>query len=171
MGSCGSSSQVPVVVRDDDRRVGTLASGFTNLDLGSANATMPIGYTPGVPLTVTIAVTPPASVSAQAVEDTPPAGWTVTNISHSGQFDNVNHKVKWGPFFDADPRTLTYQVTAPMGTIGVQTFSGLASFDGVDIPITGARSLTLAIVPAPAGISPTSGPAAGNTAGRARTFR
>jgi len=44
----------------------------------------------------------------------------------------VNKKVKWGPFFDANIRTLTYNATPPADEKGGVTFSGTASFDGVD---------------------------------------
>ena len=35
-------------------------------------------------------------------------GWTVLTISHGGNYDANNRKVKWGPFFDAGQRDLAY---------------------------------------------------------------
>src|SRR5437667_6209 len=48
---------------------------------GTAIASMPMAYRPGTNFTVTIAVTPVSSVIAYAVEDQPPAGWSVGAIS------------------------------------------------------------------------------------------
>ena len=93
-------------------------------------------YTPESPVEVSIAVTPDPGVMVYAVEDAPPVGWTVSNISHSGAWDDVNKKVKWGLFFDANIRTLTYDATPPAGETGEKTFSGTASFDGVDQTFT-----------------------------------
>ena len=102
-------------------------------------------YAPGIPLTVTNSVTPAAYVAVYAVEDQPPAGWAVANISDGGVFDPVNQKVKWGLFFDVLPRTVSYQVIPPAGAVGPASFSGLASFDGlVTVPIAGPRTVTFA---------------------------
>jgi len=110
-------------------------------------------YTPGAGLGVSIAVTPDASTQNYAVEDAPPSGWTVSNISIGGSFDDVNKKVKWGPFFDNSARTLSYTATPPVGSSGDGSFDGVASFDGSNAPITGARVITKCCSPS---ISPTS---------------
>jgi hypothetical protein len=99
------------------------------------------GYLAGVSNTVTITVTPCTNTSAYAVEDVPPTGWTVSGINNGGSWDSVNHKVKWGPFFDNTARTLTYQVTPPAGQTGVVQFTGTASFDGADQATGGSSSL------------------------------
>lgn len=99
----------------------------------------PEAYTVGQPMTVTLEITPEATVSVYAVEDAIPSGWAVTEISDSGSFDAVNGKVKWGPFFDHTARTLTYKVTPPTGTTGQKTFTGTASFDGTDTAVIGDR--------------------------------
>ncbi|KKM00821.1 hypothetical protein LCGC14_1800600, partial [marine sediment metagenome] len=101
-----------------------------------ANRTVP-GYVEGLPVTISIDVTPEASVMVYAVEDTPPAGWVVSNINTSGSWDDINKKVKWGPFFDSTPRTLTYDITPPPGASGCYSLLGLASFDGLDQTICG----------------------------------
>jgi len=76
-------------------------------------------YIPGVPVEVTIEVEPDTGIQVWAVEESPPSHWTVatnaTDISHDGVYDAVNHKVKWGPFFDDKSRPLTYVVTPPSG--------------------------------------------------------
>ena len=67
-----------------------------------------------------------------AVEDAPPEGWMVSDMNEAGGWDDVNKKVKWGPFFDSRPRTLCYYATPPAGETGERIFSGTASFDGTD---------------------------------------
>jgi hypothetical protein len=85
----------------------------------------------------TITVTPLLTTPNYAVEDAPPDGWTVSSIHENGQWENVTRKVKWGPFFDHNNRTLAYMVTPPPGETGMKTFSGTASFDGTNVAIVG----------------------------------
>ncbi len=89
-------------------------------------------YSSSLPVLVTIDVTPDVSVQVYAVEDSPPANWVASNINEGGAWDDVNKKVKWGLFFDNNPRTLMYDITPPPGETDEKTFSGTASFDGVD---------------------------------------
>jgi hypothetical protein len=98
-------------------------------------------YTPGAGLGVNISVTLDASTQVYAVQDAPPSGWTVSNISSGGSFDAVNKVVKFGPFFDNTARTLSYTATPPAGSSGSGSFGGVASFDGSSVSITGARAI------------------------------
>lgn len=115
----------------------------------SAISSLPVDYTPGTAVTVSITVTPASDAFSYVVEDQPPAGWTVSGITQGGLFDANNRKVKWGPFFDNTARTLAYQVTPPSGAAGIVNFTGLASFDGADVTITGQRSTTAQSAPPP----------------------
>lgn len=105
---------------------------------------LPGGYMPGAPLTVTLQVIPPTTSKNHAIEDQPPAGWLVSNVSEGGVFDSSQRKVKFGPFFDTSNRTLTYQVTPPSGEIGQRNFVGAVSADGVNIPISGDAVISMA---------------------------
>ncbi len=96
-------------------------------------------YTPGQPVGATIVATPPAGAFVYAVVDAPPLGWEVARISDGGQFDGANGKVKWGPFFDDQPRVLHYEATPPGEASGGQSFRGLISVDGTDTPIADGR--------------------------------
>lgn len=107
----------------------------------------PTSYTPGKGVTVSIAVTPDASVGVWALEDTPPAGWAISAIDNGGGLDTVNGKVKWGVFFSNSPLTVSYVATPPSGERGARTFSGQATFDNVVVPIGGARSIPNVVVP------------------------
>ena len=119
----------------------------------SAVSKLATTFVPGVPFTVTIIAIPAAETVAYAVEDRPPAGWSVSLIQEGGLYDAVNQKVKW-MFVDNTPRTLTYQVTpiacAPDSTLA---FTGTAAFDsllgGQTVAIAGLRSTTFDTADAP----------------------
>jgi hypothetical protein len=100
---------------------------------------LPDRYTPGVKFVVLLKVRPPTGTQSHAVEDSPPRGWEVAGISHDGLFDRANGKVKFGPFLDAEPRELSYDVTPPADAQGRHEFSGIASADGVNSRIGGDR--------------------------------
>jgi hypothetical protein len=113
-----------------------------NTDLGSTAArSLPSTFSPPTALTVSIQVVPDSNVSVYAIEDIPPAGWTVSAIDNGGVLDTANSQVKWGPFFDDSARTVTYQATPSAVTTGLQTFVGTASFDGVGLAIGGATTI------------------------------
>ena len=95
--------------------------------LSLAVSSLATNYFLGVPFTVTITVNPPTNTLAYAVEDRPPLGFVVSNISDDGVFCPITRKVKWGIFLDNTPRSLTYQVTAQTNAIGLATFAGVAS--------------------------------------------
>jgi hypothetical protein len=101
------------------------------------------GYAPGGSLTVTLRATPSSGVSVYAIEDRPPAGWVVGKVSEDGKFDANTGKVKFGPFFDSNSRSLTYEVVAPARETGEKVFTGSASADGVSTAIGGDRKVDL----------------------------
>ncbi len=125
---------VPIIgdrmIADQDTATGTAVSTFD-----------PSQYTPGVGLEVTIAVVPDIATQVHALEDGPPAGWNISEISDGGTFDAVNGLVKWGPYFDNLDRDLVYVATPPPGESGPHSFSGRASFDGSSFPVTGDRTI------------------------------
>jgi hypothetical protein len=111
------------------------------LGMGSAIRDLPNTYVPSVAVPVSISVTPDSATFVYAVEDMPPVGWVVSSINENGQWDNTNKRVKWGPFFDSNPRILTYQATPPSGETGAKSFSGTASFDGTNVTIGGDSTI------------------------------
>jgi hypothetical protein len=107
---------------------------------GVVASSFPSNYLPGFALTVSNLVTPGNLVQTYAVQDSPPAGWNVSNISHGGAFDAVNGLVKWGgTLLSTTPFVLTYQVLPPAGATGTVSFTGQAQFDTATVPITGQR--------------------------------
>jgi len=98
---------------------------------------LPTTYDAGATFTVTITLNTPGGVTVVGVQDRPPTGWTVSNISDSGSFDAQNVLVKWGPFFAPSvPSSIHYDVT-PGGASGGNCFVGTVSFDGQDHAIGG----------------------------------
>lgn len=124
---------------------GTACGGGTCV----AERQLPDGYAPQRSFMVNIVTDPGAGVSNYAVEDAPPSGWLVTNISAGGILDQITGEVKWGPFDDTQQRTLSYTVTVPTGTSGRQDFLGQSSVDGQGEQICGDTSI-LEGVPHPA---------------------
>jgi hypothetical protein len=115
---------------------------------------LPDTYTPGVWVNVSINATPNTLVNAWAVEETPPTGWQLGQASHSGVFDNATGKIKWGPFTDHEARTLVYTIRPPTNSVGVKTFSGVASVNGSSKPITGDTMISDSPAHHPADVPP-----------------
>ncbi len=109
----------------------------------SVERVLPPFYSAEVKLTVTLKATPPTTSSVYAIEDSPPAGWTVGAVSDGGAYDPVNKRAKWGPFFDATPRTVSYEVTPPPNETGAKQFSGTGSVDGQTFAVGGANTIEL----------------------------
>ena len=132
-GAVGQASMPGAGVEPDGLAAGSVAT-----------CSLPAHYAPLIEVTVTITVTPDAGVVAQAIQDAPPAGWTVraASITEGGIWDGATGRVKWGPFFDNTARTLQYAVTPPAGATGTAVFVGTASFDGVNQAIGGSRTIT-----------------------------
>ena len=103
---------------------------------------------------VTLQVSPDPGVSGYAVEEALPAGLTPYAVSDGGAWDSVNHKIKWGLFFDSTARRLSYKLG---GVAGVYTLGGVGSFDGQSIAASGVMSFelepSLRLVPGAAALS------------------
>lgn len=110
---------------------------------------LPDWYMPGKALSevnhqaVQLHITPDETTAAYAVEDSPPAGWTVVveSISEGGSYDAVTGKVKFGPFFDNVQRTLSYDLMAPLEASGEVLFDGVVAVDGLTRPLAGDSHL------------------------------
>jgi hypothetical protein len=102
---------------------------------------LPDAYLPGTIVEVRLRADPPGDAAAWTVEDLPPAGWLVTEISDEGAFDAPHGKVKFGPFLDGRERILSYRVTAAADASGPQKFAGSSSLNGRTLPVTGDDTL------------------------------
>lgn len=90
---------------------------------------LPTCYEPDASFTVRIVVKPTVDTLVVGLQDFPPAGWTVSNISHDGEWDATNGAVKWF-FLDDRTRTLTYTVTPALDAAGVACLDGQTNVDG-----------------------------------------
>jgi hypothetical protein len=96
---------------------------------GSLQRVIPSDYLPGTPVNIALSAAPAASVNAWAAEESVPNGWIVSAISESGEYDEANQKIKWGPFFDATARSLNYTITPPLATRAAAPFAAAVRFD------------------------------------------
>lgn len=90
---------------------------------------------------VTLQVKPASASKVYAVEEAVPAGWTVTSTTGGAGVSVRTGKVRWGPFFDGTPRSLSYTLAPPPGGQSQMKITGVVSVDGKDSTITGARSI------------------------------
>lgn len=96
---------------------------------GTLVRTQSADYLPGSEILVNLAATPASDVKTWALEERVPIDWSATGISDGGSWDAVNHKVKWGPFFESTPRTLNYQLAPPVLSRADVVLSAFARFD------------------------------------------
>ena len=111
---------------------------------------LPASYASGAPLKVSLKAAPDTKSGSYAVQDYPPKGWTVANISNGGGWDAARGAVKFGPFLDGQSRSLSYDVTPGSDFVGEGRFSGLASQNGHESKIGGDQVIsgTLQVHPA-----------------------
>lgn len=96
---------------------------------------------PGSSVEVVLTVTPGEWVGAYAVEEILPARWAFAEADGDAGFDAAHRRLRWGPFYDAQPRRLTYRLTAPPGTASLGVLHGEVSFDGRRQRILGTRAV------------------------------
>jgi hypothetical protein len=125
------------------RRGVAASSGKSDKSLMRVVTMAPSAFTTGDLVTVTNDVTILAGLRTYAVEHYPPAGWEVVGISTGGYYDSVYKRVKWGPFFDRQPRQLTYTMKAikaakPVDFVGLE---GASAYDGIPVAIEGQQSI------------------------------
>ena len=122
-----------------DAGAGLQGGGETEPPL-SVESVLPPVFLPQVTAMVVYRVTVQPGLRTYAVEDYPPVGWRIDTISPGGSYDPKNGKLKWGPFFDRQPRELSYTVT-PDRVGAEQVFTGVGSYDGHLVPMYGRRSV------------------------------
>jgi|GEM_PF-2559955 len=96
----------------------------------SAVRQLPTTFGSGIPSGITLSITVSSATFAYGVEEIPPRGWSVSNISDGGEFDAINGKIKW-TFLDSQSRVLRYSLTPPNGFLNSAVFGGRVSFDGL----------------------------------------
>ena len=87
------------------------------------------GNATAVPV-VNFTATPQGPVSCYAVVEMIPLGLTPSGLSGDGIWDQSSGAIRWGPYFDNQPRGFYYSVS---GLSGTYQLSGLVSFDGYSL--------------------------------------
>lgn len=114
---------------------------------------------------ITIKATPPAGTKTYAIEDLAPSGWggSATNFSASpptgepgteagnGHYDAGSGIIKYGPFYDDTPRSLSYIITPSSDATDRVLFEVVGSADGSD---THYYKILIPNVPHPADLNP-----------------
>jgi hypothetical protein len=108
---------------------------------GIARRLLPAQYRPGRTLRAGILVTPGRGAGSYKVVETPPAGWSVSEISDGGTYDAATGKITFGPIAADSVKLLTYSVTPPDGTKGPKTFAGTLEVDGAVTSILGQQTI------------------------------
>jgi uncharacterized delta-60 repeat protein len=86
---------------------------------------------------VHLTATPPLNVASYTVEDKPLFG-PVAQISEGGVYYVATGRVRFGPFTDHQPRTLSYMIVVPDGDcLRPSTISGFVEADAVQLPVLG----------------------------------
>jgi hypothetical protein len=96
---------------------------------GSVTRDLPEFFLESSPFTVSLLAIPAPDERVFVVEEQPPQGWSVSGLSDGGVVDTITGKLKWGPFQDATPRTLSYTAHPPASGSGPQLFAGSGAFD------------------------------------------
>lgn len=137
-------------VNNSARTVFLRGSALFDNSVPMATRKLPDWFLPGKalseidPLAVRIFIDPDENTGVYLVEDLPPEGWVIDqdSISHEGFLDPINGKVKFGPFFDNEPRMLSYDLQPPLEASGEMIFSGIVSSDGLDRLIEGDQTIS-----------------------------
>ncbi|MBI3415833.1 MAG: M36 family metallopeptidase [Verrucomicrobia bacterium] len=131
-----TSGSAPWVVPTASARTATTTNG-------PANRKVPASYSLSQIFPVTITMTPASSVGAYSIVENLPTGWLASSIDNSGSVDASTGQIKWGPFFDHQPRVLSYHALPAGDAVGIVTFSGSATVDGVTTHIAGDSETAL----------------------------
>ncbi|MGB0716297.1 MAG: myxococcus cysteine-rich repeat containing protein [Phycisphaerae bacterium] len=119
-------------------------------DCGEAKASrvLPDSYCPGEPVDICINLEVPPSTTAVGIDECPPTGWLVEEVSDGGQWDPDSGKIRWGPYFAPLPSTVCYQARSPEEASDPPTFGcGEASFDGFNESTCGGNTIAASCCP------------------------
>jgi hypothetical protein len=76
-----------------------------------------------------------------AVEHQLPEGWEIVSIESSGYYDAGQGIVRWGPYFDRQPRSLVYYAQPTNPAMTKTILDGASAYDGYDVTFYGAREM------------------------------
>jgi hypothetical protein len=87
------------------------------------------------PGSIRVTLTAEPAPTVWALEETLPPGTTPSEVSDGGMFDPVSRTIRWGPFFDASVRSVSYRATTPAGSSIATELRGRLSFDGAEAAV------------------------------------
>jgi len=97
--------------------------------------------------TVQLEIFPGNDVLSYNLEEYLPEGLVPENISHNGYWDDNQRKIKWGPFInDYNQNTFSFSIRSTNNNFSYD-LSGIASFDGKHIDISGDQTVIITCVP------------------------
>ncbi len=105
-----------------------------------ATRILPPTFVLGESVVVSVLAKPGPGVFSYAVEEQIPPGVQMTHMTEGGEYDPQSHLIRWGPFFDAEARTLAYSVVCSEPSM---TVAGRISRDGASL-ITAGPDVTRA---------------------------
>lgn len=119
-----------------------LAAWSTAVHAGDAFRVLPPYFEDQIPFRVLIEVAPPTGTQIHSLEESIPSGFNVQGVNYGGIHDPAHQVIRWGPFLDGLPRTLTYVLTAPLDAPALAGFHGAAVFQSTPGTVAGPTSLS-----------------------------
>ena len=89
---------------------------------------------------ITVAATPSVGVNCYSLTETVAPGLVPHGLAADAVWNPADQTIRWGPYLDHQPRTVTYQVT---GLSGTYPLAGQGSFDGYPATVAGATTVTV----------------------------
>ena len=111
--------------------------------IGTAVRELPYDFHPGDLISVRIQVTPPPGTTNWLVSESYPVRWdfisvSSTNASNTNEFSSV---LTFGPFSNAVPQTLSYEISSVPGLTNSESFTGRVVFNGTTNTTVGTTNL------------------------------
>ena len=112
------------------------------VSFGATRVIEPIEGVPGQ-YRVRIDATPPGDARSWALEETPPVGWIAREVSDDGTVDIATGRVRWGLFWNGEPRPLSYTLVSGGDALPMpQGLAGVISADGRNAPVSAETPTT-----------------------------
>lgn len=108
---------------------------------GLAWRTLHTSFAPGEVVTVELDITPPPGTTNWGLAEFYPSDWTVVSAPDASATNDLTGELDFGPFTNAQPETIIYQVASIFELTNSAVFSGQVWFDGVTNDIGGYTSI------------------------------
>ena len=109
--------------------------------IGTAVRQLPFDFHPGDLVEVRLQVTPPVGTTNWSVREHYPARWDFVSSTNAAFTDEFTEELVFGPFTDAAPRTLSYEISSNPGYTNSVTLTGTVTNNGATSPVAGTTFL------------------------------